>query len=274
MQQLFFVDVSNRHRVEARIDVADIARDAAREVGEQERSRVAHFLDRHGAAERRILFHHMKKLAEALDAGSRKRLDGTSRNGVGADAFTAERLCKIARRRVERSLRKAHRVVIGNSAFAAKIRERQAGRIAALHERQEGLGERRIGIGRDVERRMEGFARKAFKEVARNRFAGRIADRMNEAVKAAPLFSERFHNAGNLLVARHVHRKHDAAAELFGEALQTLFKAGIRVGEGELSTFAIAGFGDAVGDGAVGDDARDQELLASQESHVGPRFCL
>ena len=44
------------------------------------------------------------------------------------------------------------------------------------------------------------------------------------------------------------------------------------VAEGQLGTFAVAGPGDAVGDGAVVEHARDQEALAGKETH-GCRSC-
>ena len=76
--------------MEARINVADVAGNAARQIREQESSSIAHFLNCHRTTERRILFHHTQKLAKALNAGCSERLDRTGGNGIGANAFTAE----------------------------------------------------------------------------------------------------------------------------------------------------------------------------------------
>lgn len=267
--QLLFVNDAHGHSVEACVNVDDVARNAAREVRKQEGSRVADFLNRHRTAERRRLFHHMEELREALDAGGGKRLDGTGGNGVRADAFAAEAGSQVAGRGFKRRLGKAHRVVVGNNAFAAEIGERENGRLTALHEGKERLRKGGIGISGDIHRDVEGFARDAFKEVAGNRFARRKADRMHEAVEVAPLFFKRFHCGVNLLILRHIDLENDVAAEFSGEVLETLTEAFVRIREGEFRAFAMAGLSDAVGDGTVGNHARDQNLLAGEEAHAG-----
>ena len=93
---------------------------------------------------------------------------------------------------------------------------------------------------------------------------------MNESIEPAPLFRERLNNGSNLIVFGNVHRKHDIAAKLRGKSLQAFCEAFIRIRKSQFSTFTMTSFGDAVGDGTVGDNTRDQELFAGQESHVGP----
>ena len=93
---------------------------------------------------------------------------------------------------------------------------------------------------------------------------------MNESIEPAPLFRERFNNGSNLVVFGNVHRKHDIAAKLRGKSLQAFCEAFIRIRKSQFSTFTMTRFGDAVGNGTVGDNTRDQELFAGQESHVGP----
>lgn len=51
--QLLFVNDAHGHGVEACVNVDDVARNAARKIRKQEGSRVADFLNRHRAAERR-----------------------------------------------------------------------------------------------------------------------------------------------------------------------------------------------------------------------------
>ena len=60
--QLLFVNDAHSHSVEARVNVDDVARNAARKIRKQEGSRIADLLNRHRAAERRCLFHHMEEL--------------------------------------------------------------------------------------------------------------------------------------------------------------------------------------------------------------------
>ena len=84
---------------------------------------------------------------------------------------------------------------------------------------------------------------------------------MNESIEPAPLFRERFNNGSNLIVFGHVHRKHDIAAKLRGKSLQAFCEAFIGIRKSQFSTFTMTSFGDAVGDGTVGDNTRDQELL-------------
>ena len=69
-----------------RVDVGDLGGDAGGQVGEQERGDVADVVDRHVAAQRRVVLDDVEDLAEALDARSGQRLDRPRRDAVDADA--------------------------------------------------------------------------------------------------------------------------------------------------------------------------------------------
>lgn len=63
----------------------------------------------------------------------------------------------------------------------------------------------------------------------------------------------------------------------FGKLNDTVVEAFADISKGELSTFAMAGSGDAVGDRTVRQHARDQKFLAVQKSHdlfLGKDFCF
>ena len=253
--------------MEAGVDVDHVARDAAREVRQEEGGRVADFVDRDRAAEGRRVFHDVQKLGEILDARGGEGLDGTSRNGVRTDAAGTKARSKIARARFQSGLGKAHRVVVGHHAFAAEVAERQNGTLAAFHQREAGLRERGEGIGGNVHRDLEGFAGKAFEEVSGDRFAGGEADRVHDAVERTPGFADAFHGGLNFFVAAHVHLKDEIAAELFGKSVNAVAGTVSRIGEGKLGPFTMASLGDAVGDGTVGKQPRNQNLLTSKKTH-------
>src|SRR5688572_21883343 len=63
-----FVAEAHAHRVEAGVDIEDLARDAGREIGAEKRSGIPHVLERDVATKRRNLRHLTQHLAEARDA--------------------------------------------------------------------------------------------------------------------------------------------------------------------------------------------------------------
>ncbi len=111
--------------VVAGIDVMDLAGDAARQVGEEIHRRVADLVDRHGAAQRRVVLVPAEDVAEVADAGRRQRLDRPGRDGVDADVLAAEVGGEIAHRRFQRRLGDAHDVVVRHPFLGAVIGERQ-----------------------------------------------------------------------------------------------------------------------------------------------------
>src|SRR5450830_925781 len=141
--------VQAHHVGEATVHVDDVARDARGQVGQQEGRRIAHFLDRHVAAQRRVAGGKAQQLAEVLDAGGGQRLDGAGGNAVRADALLAQVFRQVAYRRFQRRLRQAHRVVVGDRAYGTQVRQGQQRR-AFLQQRQGGLGHGREAVGGSV----------------------------------------------------------------------------------------------------------------------------
>ena len=117
----------------------------------------------------------------------------------------------------------------------------------------------------------EGLARQALEEVAGDRFLGRVADRVDEAVEGRPRLAEAVEQGGDLGVVGDVAVEHQLGAELGGEFAHPLPEALALVAERELGTLAPAGPGDAVGDRPAREHAGDQESLAGEKSH-GKRF--
>jgi hypothetical protein len=72
----------------------------------------------------------------------------------------------------------------------------------------------------------------------------------------------------DLLVAADVDRNGDVAAELGSELLDAVFEALGLVGEGEFRAFTVAGLGDAVGDGVLGQQTGDQDFLVGEKAHL------
>ena len=90
---------------------------------------------------------------------------------------------------------------------------------------------------------------------------------MHETIQTTPALLQLAHHVGDLIVFGDVHFKADVAAEFFGKLNDTVVEAFADISKGELSTFAMAGSGDAVGDRTVRQHARDQKFLALQKSH-------
>ena len=72
----------------------------------------------------------------------------------------------------------------------------------------------------------------------------------------------------DLRVVRHVHVEDGVGSELGRDLGDALLEAIPDVGEREFGALALARLGDAVGDGAIGQDAGDEQPLALQETHV------
>ena len=116
-------------------------------------------------------------------------------------------------------------------------------------------------------RDLEGFARQAFEKIAGDRFARREADRVHQTVQVIPGFAEIGEQRIDLLVAADVAVEHQLAVEFFREIGDAVLEALADIGECQFGAFALAGLGDAIGDGAVGQQAGDQDFFALQECH-------
>src|SRR5437667_219228 len=72
----------------------------------------------------------------------------------------------------------------------------------------------------------------------------------------------------DLGVARDVTGEDQRASELRGHLRDAVLEAFVLVGERELGALAPGGSGDAVGNRAIGEQARDQHALAREETHL------
>ncbi len=91
MAPRLLVDVEDHAlELDARVNERRFARDAGRQVRTQERSRIADFLDRHRAAQRRCLDRVVLHFAKTADASGRKCLYSARGDRVDTDAFRAE----------------------------------------------------------------------------------------------------------------------------------------------------------------------------------------
>jgi len=113
----------------------------------------------------------------------------------------------------------------------------------------------------------EGFARNAVQEIAFDGFGRSIGDGVHQAVEAVPAFAEFDEQVVDLLVAADVDRNGDVAVEFGSKFLDAVFEALVLVRECQLCTFAVAGLGNAVGDGMLGEQTGDQNLLVGEKAH-------
>jgi hypothetical protein len=115
----------------------------------------------------------------------------------------------------------------------------------------------------------EALARQAVEEVAGDGLARREADGVHEAVELRPGLAQVGEQAVDLRVVGHVAVEDQRRAELGGELGDAVLEALALVAEGQFGALAVAGAGDAVGDGAVGQHAGDQQALAGEKAHGG-----
>jgi hypothetical protein len=71
----------------------------------------------------------------------------------------------------------------------------------------------------------------------------------------------------DLLVAADVAVKNQGGIEVGREFGDAVLEPLANVAEGQLGALGVAGFGDAVGNGAVGQHARDQKFFAGEKAH-------
>ena len=79
--------------------------------------------------------------------------------------------------------------------------------------------------------------------------------------------AERREQRGHVVVLRHVAAEERRRPELGGDLRDALLELVVHVGERERGAFALARLRDAVGDRAIRQDARDQDLLAGEKAH-------
>jgi len=117
----------------AGVDVVDLARDAARQVGQEIEPRRPHLLDRDGAAQGRVVLVPLEDVAEVGNPRGGERLDRPGGDGVDADAALAEVGGEIAHARLQRRLGHAHHVVVRHHLLGAVVGEREQ-RPARAHQ--------------------------------------------------------------------------------------------------------------------------------------------
>ena len=117
-------------------------------------------------------------------------------------------------------------------------------------------------------RNAEVLAREAVQEVAGDGFARGKANAVHKAVEFGPHLAQVGKHAGNLLVAGYIAVKHQLGIELGSELGDAVLEALTHVAESQLGTLFVAGLGNAIGDGTVGQHAGDEQFLAGQKTHV------
>jgi hypothetical protein len=75
---------------------------------------------------------------------------------------------------------------------------------------------------------------------------------MHQAVEAVPALADIVEQLGDLRVIGDIAGENQLAAEFFGEFGETILEAIVLISERKTGTLAVACFGDAIGDGAVG----------------------
>ena len=117
-------------------------------------------------------------------------------------------------------------------------------------------------------RGVEGFAADAVEEVAVECFARGEGDGVYQAVEAVPAFAQVGKQLLDFGIALYVAAEYQLRTEFFGHFAYALFEFVHHIGECQFRALFAACFGDAVGDGAFGDHAGNQDFFALQEAHV------
>ncbi len=216
----------------------DLAGDAARHVGNEEHGGLADLLDRHGAAQRRVVLVPAQDVAEIADAGGGERLDRTGRDRVDANLRGAEIGGEILHARLQRSLRHAHDVVMRHPLLGAVIGQRQHG-AAIGHQLLGALGDGGEGVAGDQQRLGEvRFGRLDI--AARQLVLVGEGDAVDDEVELAPELLDLGEDGVDRGGIGDVAMADDMAAQLLGERLDALLQGVALIGEGELGTASAA----------------------------------
>src|SRR5258706_6938903 len=254
---------------EAAVHHEYFAGDARGEIRKQECRGVAHLVDGHVAPHGRVFLDELQYPAESRDAGRGQRLDRPGRYRVDADALRSEVRGQVAHGSLQARLGESHGVVVRDDTLGAEVGEGQQRAVAPFHERQRRLGERRKAVRRDVVRLAECLAREPVEQLAGDRFALGKPDGVHEAVQPAPERAQRLEQRRDLGITRDVAGIHGAAIEVLRQVRDALPEAISNIGESQFGALAARRPGDAVGDRAVAEQARDENLLCGEESHRG-----
>jgi hypothetical protein len=91
---------------------------------------------------------------------------------------------------------------------------------------------------------------------------------VHKAVKLAPYSAQIGKQLLDLSVVGNVAVKHQLGIEFGSKLGDAVLEALAHIAESQFGTLLVAGLGNAVGDGAVGQHASDQQLLAGQKPIV------
>src|SRR5690554_2039112 len=206
------IDAAHGGGIEATVHIQDLAGDAGGQVGAEEGTGVADFLDGHVAAQRGAGFVVGQHLAEALDAGGGQGADRAGGDGVDADAVRAEAGGQVAYTGFQAGLGHAHDVVVGHGAYRAQVGQGQQVAVALLQGFPAGLGQGDEAVGADVVGDLETVTGGDFGEVAVQLVAGGKTDRVYDAVDAFGPFLFQLDKylfdllvIGNITGKAHVH---------------------------------------------------------------------
>ena len=220
-------------------------------------------------AERRPVGPGVLEGAEPRDGLGRHGADRPRRDEVHPDAAGPELLGQVAGEGLEGRLGHAHPVVDGPGHRGVEVEadhRRAAVATRRPQQRQEGVDQRLERVGRDVERRRDvvpvGGEHPAAQAVGR-----READGVQQAVEAVPALGQRRAGGAQLVGGRHVDLEDvGLGGQLAGRALgQREGAAG--AGEHDVGALFLGQAGHREGQRGVGEDARDEEPLAVEESH-------
>src|SRR5690606_1859783 len=95
----------------------------------------------------------------------------------------------------------------------------------------------------------------------------REANAVHEAVELGPGLRKIGEQLLDLRVVTHIAIEDELGIEVGREFGDAVFETLTHVAERKLGTLLMAGPGDAIGDRAVGQNARDQQFLASEKTH-------
>ena len=270
--------VRSRHRrrpdrMHAAVDVQDLPRDRPRQRRQQEEARVRHRRRvREVPAQRRLALPDLREAVEALDVRGRHGLQRAGGDEVRAHAPGAEVAREVTIDRLQRCLGDAGPVVGRPRHAGVEVQADDAGRLAALEQRQHGG---RQGLQRE-RARLEGGDRRGargLQEPPAQRIGGDEGDRVQQAVEAAPALVERPGDGLELVGVVDVELEHlGLGGQALGHPLGDPHPAA-EAGEDDLGALVLGAARDGEGDRLVGQNAGDEQLSSFEEHACTSTSC-
>ena len=106
----------------------------------------------------------------------------------------------------------------------------------------------------------------AFEKVTGNRFTGRKANGVNQAIKPWPMGTQVGHQPLNLGILTHIAVKNQFAVKGFGKLSGALFETLAHIAQRDLSALLVASARNPVGNGAVRQNPGDQQLFPGEKT--------